>query len=377
MYWSAVDSRHLIQANWSAWNELLVWSCQNLVTVDEIGDKEILSRGVREISRTLERLSTRYVDLRGRDVYLGRITARSPRDEPLGLDEALWRVGQVDAGGAHPRWPGDAVLRICDTDTGHVLSDAQASARRLRDLLGNLRSVPTASQRTWTLPTRPGRPRGIEIREVADHGTPGSDPPRFVHGTMFSIELCAAELCAASVALHALEVPTALLVDLGKQIFDEIRHFRMLETLLRRYDAKVGDYPVDTLIWDKFLLGESLAERLVIEQRLGEGNGLDGGFSQFLKYRGSGDAQAAQVFDFINADEMTHVRNGNRWIAELAGGWDKVAALDERMRRRLAEHDWPMVHREPINSADRLLSGFTRDEVAAVRRQAQASAGER
>jgi uncharacterized ferritin-like protein (DUF455 family) len=188
---------------------------------------------------------------------------------------------------------------------------------------------------------------------------------------MFTIELCAAELCAASLALHAFEVPTGLLVDISKQVYDEMRHFDMLAGLLTRHDTKIGDHPIDTLIWDKFLLGETLAERLVIEQRLGEGVGLDGGYALYQRFVAADDHHASQCFDFINGDEMTHVRNGNHWIEYLAGGSDERDALDAKMRQRLAANSWPVRHNEPVNVTDRALAGFSRDEIAGIRSMAR------
>ncbi|MGH3622267.1 MAG: DUF455 family protein [Sciscionella sp.] len=319
-------------------------------------------------------ISTRYVDLRGRDIYLGRLW-RSSRDytselEPVALMAGLSARVEENVGLSRHM---NSWLSLYDADTDYVLGVVRQEAERITHTLlsGDVFESLVVLDRNWGLPCRPGRPAEMLVEDQVDSGTPDGTPGRFLHGAIFTIELCAAELCAASLALHALEVPTALLVDISKQVFDEMRHFRMLAGLLDRYDTALGDYPIDTLIWDKFLLGESLAERLVIEQRLGEGIGLDGGYSLYQRFVAASDLHAVQCFDFINADEMTHVRNGNRWIEYLTGGVEARTALDEKMRQRLAENDWRVKHNEPINVTDRSLAGFSRDEIADIRRMAR------
>ena len=97
----------------------------------------------------------------------------------------------------------------------------------------------------------------------------------------------------------------------------------------------------------------------------------DGGYAPYANFIAANDHHASQCFDFINADEMTHVRNGNRWIEYLAGGSGGRADLDAKMRQRLAGHNWPLRHREPINTIDRTLAGFSQVEIADIRRMAR------
>lgn len=371
--WRVSDSRHLLQHMWGAWADALVLCCQSLVNTSRLDNKATLSECARSAARVMAVISRRYVDLRGHDERLGQLWQRSEHYTTtlrpgMVISRLLDGVESVSARRAANGW-----LSLYDADTAHVVDTAIQEAQRTVDILraDALQASLVPLDRTWKLPRRPGRPTGFLIQDQVDSGTPAGAPGRFVHGAMFTIELCAAELCAGALALHALEVPTDLLVDISKQVYDEMRHFDMLAGLLERHDTKIGDHPIDTLIWDKFLLGETLAERLVIEQRLGEGVGLDGGYALYAKFIAADDHHASQCFDFINADEMTHVRNGNRWIEHLAGGPDGRAALDAKMRQRLAEHSWPIRHREPINATDRTLAGFSEIEIADIRRMAR------
>ena len=371
--WRVANSRHLLQHMWGTWADTLVCCCQSLVSSSRLDDKATLSGCARSAARVMALISARYVDLRGHDDRLGRLWQRSEHYAPT-LDPA--DVTERLAAGIRPNRPARAAngwLSLYDADTAHVLEAATEEATRIAGILRTdaLQASLVPLDRTWQLPRRPGRPSEFLIEDQVNSGTPNDSPGRFVHGAMFTIELCAAELCAAALALHALDVPTGLLVDISKQVYDEMRHFDMLAGLLERHGTKIGDHPIDTLIWDKFLLGETLAERLVIEQRLGEGVGLDGGYALYAEFIAADDHHASQCFDFINADEMTHVRNGNRWIEYLAGGPAGRADLDAKMRQRLADHSWPLRHREPINTTDRALAGFSQVEIADIQAMAR------
>jgi uncharacterized ferritin-like protein (DUF455 family) len=361
-----------LQHLWGIWADALVCCCQSLVSSPRLDHKATLSDCARSATRVMAVISARYVDLRGHDERLGRLWQRS---EHYITTLAPANVTTRLLEGVEPILPTRAAngwLSLYDADTAYLIDAAAQEAKRVAGILRAeaLEESLVAIDRTWQLPRRPGRPAEFLIQDQVDSGTPAGTPGRFVHGAMFTIELCAAELCAAALALHALEVRTGLLVDISKQVYDEMRHFDMLAGLLERHDTKIGDHPIDTLIWDKFMLGETLAERLVIEQRLGEGVGLDGGYALCEKFIAADDYHASQCFDFINADEMTHVRNGNRWIEYLAGGPDGRADLDAKMRQRLADHSWPIRHREPINTTDRALAGFSQVEIADIRRMA-------
>ncbi|GAA1661393.1 hypothetical protein GCM10009744_63910 [Kribbella alba] len=371
--WRVADSRHLLQHLWGIWADTLVCCCQSLVSSSCLDHKPTLSDCARNAARVMALISARYADLRGHDERLGRLWQRS---EHYATTLAPADVTKRLLDGVEPVLPTRAAngwLSLYDADTAHTIDTATHEAQRIARVLcaDALQTSLAPLDRRWQLPRRPGRPAGFLIEDQVNSGTPTGTPGRFVHGAMFTIELCAAELCAAALALHALEVPTGLLADISKQVYDEMRHFDMLAGLLERHDTKIGDHPIDTLIWDKFLLGETLAERLVIEQRLGEGIGLDGGYALYAKFIAANDYHASQCFDFINADEMTHVRNGNRWIEYLVGGPEQRAALDAKMRERLADHSWPVRHREPINTTDRSLAGFSQVEIEDIQNMAR------
>lgn len=227
------------------------------------------------------------------------------------------------------------------------------------------------------IPLRPGRDRSL--REAGAEEETAPSPKSFgvaLHEIIFMIEISAAEICSAVIAHHP-EAPWGLRYGLARQVRDEGRHFELLAERMRELGTEIGDHPIRFEIWDKFVLGETLAERILIEQRLGEGIGLDGGLNIYRRMKEIGDEKTALIFDYINADEVTHVRNGNQWLGELLDSRAELDELDQRVRRRLAENDMPISHPFPINAEDRRLAGFTEPELQSLHREWAAEQGKK
>ncbi|MGW4796400.1 DUF455 family protein [Nonomuraea sp. NPDC004297] len=218
--------------------------------------------------------------------------------------------------------------------------------------------IPPALPALESIPRRPGREAGL-----AEGVSQASGLVRHLHDMIFGIEICAAEICAAIIAHHP-EAPWGLRYDMAKQVRDEGRHFELIANRISELGGQIGDHPINFNVWDKFTLGRTLPERINIEQRMGEGVGLDGGLMIYRALKKIGDERTALLFDYINADEVTHVGNGNRWLRELLGSDDAVAALDAETRRLLAAADWPTTSPMALNVEDRLLAGFTEAELA-------------
>lgn len=277
---------------------------------------------------------------------------------------ALLRVREM-AESAH-----DAeTLSTCEAIDGCLRSDLEAWAVR------NLEHAAKA----WIIPSIPGRHTGDTAPPRASRRL---DPPfetdrdicRILHGMMFSIELCAADYCAAMVSVYADSAPAAALTDLSRQAVDEMRHYFQIESLLNEFGAEAGDYPWDIYVWSKFLIGAEFAEHLCIEQRLGEGNGLDGGLGLLQFFETVGHDRACAIFELINADEERHVRTGNDWLMRLCGSQTAVAALDEKVRQQLEAADMAVRHFPPINRSARARAGFSDAEIDLVEQRAAAAA---
>jgi uncharacterized ferritin-like protein (DUF455 family) len=218
------------------------------------------------------------------------------------------------------------------------------------------------------VPQRPAR-SGDLVDDPAYSGPSLADDlanrVEFLHAVALGVEVCAAEACAAMIAGNP-GLPWGLRRDLARQINDEARHFRLFEARILGLGGRIGQYPVEYEIWDRFRLGSGVAEQLMIEQRIGESVGLDGGALAQARFARGGDAQTASIFDFVNADEVTHVALGNRWLGELVPAERDRRELEDALRRRLAEAGSP-VKTLPFNEPDRLLAGYSPRELDARR----------
>ncbi|MBF6126609.1 DUF455 family protein [Nocardia brasiliensis] len=216
------------------------------------------------------------------------------------------------------------------------------------------------------IPVRPGRESTLRERSKGEGVSDGSRGS-LLHDSVFRIELCAAEICAAMIAHHQ-DAPWGLRFDLAKQVRDEARHFELFAERMHELGVAEGDYPLAFDVWDKFALGRTLPERLMIEQRLGEGTGLDGAVKILRSLREEGDLKTMLIYDYIIADELTHVGNGNKWLRELTESPERLSELDRDVRELLAAHGMRVKHNHPVNVTERALSGFTEQEIEELQR---------
>lgn len=220
-----------------------------------------------------------------------------------------------------------------------------------------------------SIPERPAR--SLDLAQSANYVGPPlakdmSNRTVFLHAVALGVELCAAEACAAMVASNP-RAPWGLRYDLARQLNDEVRHFRLFESRIRELGGFIGQYPVEYDVWDRFRLGTDISEQLMIEQRIGESVGLDGGALAYAGFRAAGDNKTASIFDFINADEVTHVSLGNRWLKKLLPSELQRADLEQKLRQRLADSELSVKAGLPVNSPDRLLAGYSEQELLSVR----------
>jgi Protein of unknown function (DUF455) len=157
----------------------------------------------------------------------------------------------------------------------------------------------------------------------------------FFHGLM-DAELCAAELMARNSHEHP-EMPWDFHVDMARQTWDELRHARVHDILMRsELDCAWGDYPVG-FEYFKSIYALDLLGRLAL---------FNGTSEQKAMWRHShrrkvlvdlGQENVAKVFDYLLADEVPHVHNGVRWGSYLLGGDE--AAYREKVRELRAGLD--------------------------------------
>jgi uncharacterized protein DUF455 len=144
----------------------------------------------------------------------------------------------------------------------------------------------------------------------------------FFHGLM-DAELCAAELMARNSHEHP-EMPWDFHVDMARQVWDEVRHARVHDILMRtELGCAWGDYPVG-FSYFKSIYAQDLLGRLVLFNGTSEQKAM-WRHSHRRKVLGErGQHIVSTVFDYLLADEVPHVHNGVRWGTYLLGGDERA-----------------------------------------------------
>jgi uncharacterized ferritin-like protein (DUF455 family) len=197
-----------------------------------------------------------------------------------------------------------------------------------------------------------------------DWPNPEEDTPGFLHAVAMGIEVCAAEVCAAMILRHP-TMPPGLRVDLARQVCDEMRHAHLLLGRAAELGLRPFAIPYDNYTWDLLQPAETLLDKLTLEQRLGEGNGLDDAAAARDRFLKAGDTRTAAIFDFITADEVVHVRCGNHWIRTLLDDeQERVDVQEDEVRAKVAAAGMAVGYPRRPNVSLRRLAGFTDQEVA-------------
>lgn len=197
---------------------------------------------------------------------------------------------------------------------------------------------------------------------------PNSEILRELHGNLFGIEVCAAEVCAA-MPLRFPELPLELDLSLARQTYEEGRHARLLLTAFSRRGGRTLDYEPSQIVWKQVTSGNTLVEMLCIEQLLGEGHSLGSDLMAVDEHERNGQFDLAQIHLSLHADEMTHVAIGTTWVRRLAGEeYDQILL---KLEPRFAVTPPP----EPWFRADlRKQAGFTDAQIARQRERMLAGA---
>jgi Protein of unknown function (DUF455) len=150
----------------------------------------------------------------------------------------------------------------------------------------------------------------------------------FFHGLM-DAELCAAELMARNSHEHP-EMPWDFHLDMARQTWDELRHARVHEILMRtELGCAWGDYPVG-FSYFRSIYAYDLLGRLALFNGTSEQRAMWRHSHRRKVLVARGQESVAKVFDYLLADEVPHVHNGARWGAYLLGGDDR--AYREKVR---------------------------------------------
>ena len=157
----------------------------------------------------------------------------------------------------------------------------------------------------------------------------------FFHGLM-DAELSAAELMARNSHEHP-DMPWAFHVDMARQTWDELRHARVHDVLMKtELGCAWGDYPVG-FSYFKSIYSLDLLGRLALFNGTSEQKAMWRHSHRRKKLVELGQENVAKVFDYLLADEVPHVHNGVRWGSYLLGGDER--AYREKVRELRAGLD--------------------------------------
>jgi len=178
------------------------------------------------------------------------------------------------------------------------------------------------------------------------------------------------EFSAIDLALDAVyrfpQMPKEYRLDWLIVAQDEVRHFRMLHGVLERLGHRYGDWPVHSGLFEMSMkTAGSVLDRMAVIPRYFEAGGLDVNPQIVRKlhaHRGKPDAaDVIEALGVIEAEEIDHVRKGDRWFRWLCAekGLDvTVTFLEILDRYKLRSHQRPH-----MNIAARKEAGFACEEL--------------
>ena len=177
------------------------------------------------------------------------------------------------------------------------------------------------------------------------------------------------EYSAIDLALDAVyrfpEMPQEYKQDWLTVAEDEIRHFKMLKSLLDELGYVYGDFPVHCGLFDAAVhTSGSVLDRMAIVPRYYEASGLDVN-PQIIKKLDNKrkNPLVKKLIDALNViydEEIDHVYKGDKWFKYLC----KERGLDESVYFEILEaYKLLSKHRPHINVEARKEAGFTCTEI--------------
>jgi uncharacterized ferritin-like protein (DUF455 family) len=105
--------------------------------------------------------------------------------------------------------------------------------------------------------------------------------------------------------------------DLARQLNDECKHSEILADRVIKMGFDIGIAPIHTQTWVIYKSLNLLSEKILAQQVLQEGVGLDSSAVNIMKMLEIGDPDTANVYTQITADEKNHVCLGMKWYHNL------------------------------------------------------------
>jgi len=178
------------------------------------------------------------------------------------------------------------------------------------------------------------------------------------------------EYSAIDLALDAVyrfpEMPMAYKRDWLVVADDEIRHYRMLHTILEELGHRYGDFPVHRGLFDASLhTAGDVLERMAVIPRHYEATGLDVNPQIMKKLRPHAEnpkvGKLLAALEIIYAEEIDHVRKGDYWFRWCCA--QRGLAPESTFTHILERYDLKKKRRPNLNVEGRKAAGFSCGEL--------------
>lgn len=185
----------------------------------------------------------------------------------------------------------------------------------------------------------------------------------FLHA-IAHIEYCAIDL-ALDAAYRFKNCPKKFYDDWLSVASDEVRHFLMLEELLKDVNSFYGDIPVHNGLFEASQKTVTLYERMAVVPRYIEANGLDATPIMIEKLKNLSEDKKAEdiikVLELILAEECDHVQKGDLWFKYACD--EKGLSYD--IYFEIIEKHYPgaFPRKKDLNINARKLAGFSCSEL--------------
>jgi uncharacterized ferritin-like protein (DUF455 family) len=110
---------------------------------------------------------------------------------------------------------------------------------------------------------------------------------------------------------------TEMTYDLARQLNDESKHAEILADRVIKMGFDLGIAPIHLQTWLIYKNLNLISEKIVAQQVLQEGVGLDSSAGNIIKMLEVGDSETANVYTQITSDEKNHVALGLKWYHNL------------------------------------------------------------
>lgn len=182
--------------------------------------------------------------------------------------------------------------------------------------------------------------------------------------TIAHIEYNAIDM-ALDAALRFKNMPKSYYEDWLEVANDEVRHFEMLEALLKELDSYYGDLEVHTNLFEAMKKTPDLLSRMAVVPRFLEANGLEQNPKIMEKLNSNLDEFNIKILDALNTileEEVDHVLKGDRWFKYAC---EKEDLEPESTYLEILERVYPgsTSRKYDINFEARKKAGFSCDEL--------------